>query len=113
MVLVTIDFDWLSYGHNANSNQILDEVKSIYHQLRQLPAHAIGIGALTGPLPPAILALPIDVSHHSKAFSAVLEWIGNPSPNYPNINGLAVGQYICTISEWWVSGKVQIPLFRA
>jgi hypothetical protein len=38
------------------------------------------------------------------------EAIQNPPPNYPVINGLKSGSYICTLDQQWANAGVLINL---
>jgi len=54
----------------------------------------------------------INVHHASIALSKLLQRIQNPPYNYPTINSLRSGSYICTINQQWANAGVEIVLFK-
>lgn len=53
-----------------------------------------------------------NVQHATIAVSKMMEAIRDPPANYPNINGLKSGSYICTVNQQWANAGVLINLFK-
>lgn len=53
-----------------------------------------------------------NVRHATIAVSKMMEGIQNPPANYPVINALKSGSYICTLNQQWANAGVVINLFK-
>lgn len=94
---------------------ILREVNSIIQYYSQLRADDFGpngnlIARIGAPLagPPAHIRV-----HHAKmALSALMQAIQNPPDNYPILNSLKSGSYICTMNQQWANVGIDVVLFK-
>jgi hypothetical protein len=93
--------------------QIQREANSIINQMAtfltaDFPAG--GIPVLPGPLPAPIMMTNV---HHAKvAVTALLQAISDPGANYPVINDLHAGVYICHVQYGWRGAFITVPVFR-
>ncbi|RLN62968.1 hypothetical protein BBJ28_00025131 [Nothophytophthora sp. Chile5] len=100
---------------NALGIDIQDEANSIINHFASLLMgnFAAGIPALLAPLAPLPApAAPTNVHHAKVAVTALLRAICRPGPNFPVINGLHVGHYICHVQYVWSGAVVTMPVFR-
>ena len=68
------------------------------------------IPIITSPIiaPPMVT----NVRHANISVSKMIEGIQNPPANYPVINALKSGSYICTLNQQWGNAGVVINLFK-
>ncbi|KAE8963499.1 hypothetical protein PR003_g30400 [Phytophthora rubi] len=103
---------------NALGVDIQDEANSVINHFAPLLMDdvAAGIPALLAnlanlaPLPAP--AAPTNIHNARVAVAAVLRAICCPGPNFPVINGLHVGHYICHVQYVWSGAVVTMPVFR-
>lgn len=93
---------------------LLNEAHSIINLMAPLliddfPAAMIPV--LTGPL-----LAPVWMSnvHHAKvAVTALLHALSNPGVNFPVINAVHSGHYICHVAYTWRGAIITVPVFRS
>ncbi len=95
------------------AHQIQVEANSLiiaYSNLRMQDFANGNVPVIAGP----ILAPPMvtNVRHATIAVSKMMEGIQNPPANYPVINALKSGSYICTLNQQWANAGVVINLFK-
>ena len=66
------------------------------------------------PIGPPLGATPaiVKVQHADVALTKVMQLIQNPPPNYPAINNLKSGSYICTVTQKWPHIIFEIILMK-
>ncbi|GMF41120.1 unnamed protein product [Phytophthora fragariaefolia] len=85
--------------------QIFTEVNSIINHmapLRIADFTPVGIPVLPDPLPGPLLM--VNIRHAEVAVTGLIEAIANPGANYPVINALNTGVYICDVQYAWTGG---------
>ncbi len=96
------------------SFQILREANSIINHVAPLliaDFPPVGIPALPGPLPRPLQI--VNIQHAKVAVTALLEAIANPGANYPVINALHSGTYVCDVVYQWRGGSnITVPVHK-
>lgn len=93
---------------------LLNEAQSIINLMAPLLIDdfpAAGIPVLPGPL-----SAPFWMSnvHHAKvAVTALLQALSNPGANFPVIDALHAGHYICHVAYTWRGAVITVPVFRS
>jgi hypothetical protein len=64
------------------------------------------------PAPIAAPKLHTNISHPTIALSKMMHRIQNPPKNYPILDSLHSGSYICTVNQQWSNAGVVIHLFK-
>lgn len=54
----------------------------------------------------------VNVHHATIALSKLMQRIQNPPNNYPILDSLRSGSYICTVNQQWSNAGVDIELFK-
>ena len=54
----------------------------------------------------------VNIKHATIALSKLMQRIQNPPANYPTLNSLCSGSYICTVVQQWSNAGVDIELFK-
>ncbi|KAF0755414.1 hypothetical protein AaE_004980 [Aphanomyces astaci] len=92
------------YPPGEYTDEILREAASIVHHMALLRINDFvnGMPMLPGPLqhPPAV----VNLHHATIAVSSIPRALANPGPNFPVINALHGGVYICTVTHEFGSG---------
>lgn len=94
--------------------QIQTEANSIINHMAPLLVAdfpPVGAPALPGPLPGPLML--VNIRHAKVAVTALLEAIADPGANYPVINALHAGVYICDVQYAWTGGShITVPVYK-
>ena len=55
----------------------------------------------------------VSVRHAGVSVTALVQTISNPGENFPGINAMSAGHYICHLLYRWKGAIVEVPIFRS
>ena len=92
---------------------IQDEASSLifHYSTLRIQDFADGNGPVIGD-PVRAPQMQIKVNHAAIAVTKMMEAIQSPPRNYPLINSLKSGSYICTVNQQWANAGIVITLFK-